>query len=129
MPSILIAEVDPSVRTLLCHVLERDGHEVVAACDADDALTQAYLLCPDLFLCDVSLAEVDGREALGPFRAAFPNVPVVAMSGAAWGGRLDLLGVAWALGADRVLAKPFTVAELLALVEELLPVAWGCAVG
>jgi CheY-like chemotaxis protein len=118
---ILIADDDEQLRGLLRLALEAAGHQVMAAPDGGLALVLASLFGPELFLCDLFMAEVDGLEAIGRFRAAFPGVPIVAMSGAAFGGQLDLLPVAKTLGAERQLAKPFSVATLLSLVEELLP--------
>jgi CheY-like chemotaxis protein len=117
---ILIADDDDGLRRLLRCYLEGKGHEVSAAGDGGLALAQAHLWPPDLFLCDLFMAEVDGVEAIRAFRAAFPDVPVVAMSGAALGGRLDLLAAVEVLGAARVLAKPFSLDELGIILDELL---------
>jgi CheY-like chemotaxis protein len=84
------------------------------------ALAQAQLSPPDLFLCDLFMAEVDGAEAIRGFRTAFPNVPIVAMSGAIPDNNRDMLPEVESLGADRVLAKPFSLAHLSKLLEELL---------
>jgi CheY-like chemotaxis protein len=117
---ILVADDDDRLRRLLCCYLERKGHEVSAASDGGLALAQAQRWPPDLFLCDIFMAGMDGVEAIRAFRAAFPVVPIVAMSGAAMGGKLDLLPAAKVLGAARVLAKPFSLDELGILLGELL---------
>jgi CheY-like chemotaxis protein len=75
---------------------------------------------PDLFLCDIFMPETDGLQTMREFRRAFPDVPIVAMSGAALGGRLDMLPIAKCLGAAAVLSKPFRMDALLALVSGLL---------
>jgi two-component system response regulator (stage 0 sporulation protein F) len=117
---ILVADDDESLRGLLRHVLEGWGHEVLAASDGALALARARLQPPDLFLCDVFMAEMDGLEAIREFRAAFPGVPIVAISGAALGGRLDMLHVAKMLGASRVLPKPFSMTDLGDILADLL---------
>jgi CheY-like chemotaxis protein len=117
---ILIADDDYRLRGLLRHFLTSKGHEVLTAPDGGLALAQAQLWSPELFLCDLFMAEVDGVEAIRGFRAAFPDVPIVAMSGAAWGGQLDMLPTAKLLGATRILAKPFSLADLSHLLDDLL---------
>jgi CheY-like chemotaxis protein len=93
---------------------------VLGACDGAMALALAHFLPPDLFLCDLCMPEVGGLEAIRQFHAAFPRIPVVAMSGAAPGGPLDRLAVASAEGAAGALNKPFRLGSLLALVDEVL---------
>ncbi len=117
---VLIADDYVVTRLLLRNVLEAEGHEVIEAADGAAALRLAAQAPVDLFLCDLFMPDVDGLEAIRRFRDSFPRVPVVALSGGAFGGSMDLLPVAAVLGADRVLRKPFVLTELQALLRELL---------
>jgi DNA-binding response OmpR family regulator len=63
---------------------------------------------------------LDGLEVIRALRRESPNVSVIAMSGGAFGGAMDLLSVARRLGAMEILRKPFTRRELLDAVGPLL---------
>jgi CheY-like chemotaxis protein len=119
---VLVADDYLITRLLLRNVLEAEGHEVIEAADGAAALRLAAQAPIDLFLCDLFMPDVDGLEAISRFRDSFPGVPVVALSGGAFGGSVDLLPVAALLGADRVLRKPFVLTELQTLLRELLAV-------
>jgi CheY-like chemotaxis protein len=121
---ILIADDDEELRRLLRHTLEKAGHDVVAVSDGLAAVRLAAQRSIDLFLCDLCMPNLDGLVTIWHFRAGFPVVPVVAMS-----ELVDRLSTASKLGAAGVLAKPFSVAKLLALVNDLLPVAWNSGSG
>jgi Response regulator receiver domain len=71
----------------------------------------------NLVLCDLFMPGGDGLETIRELRSEFPDVKVVAMSGGALGGKLNLLPAAEFLGAVAVLPKPFKVATALAAVE------------
>jgi CheY-like chemotaxis protein len=74
---------------------------------------------PDLILLDLHLPDVGGEEVLGWLRAdeRTRDIPVVVMSADATPGRRRRLLDA---GAMTYLAKPFDVAEVLALIDRLL---------
>jgi len=112
---ILIADDDNAVRKFLRTILEPEGYQVLEAGDGGLALALARLHGPDLFICDIFMPEVDGIDAINQFRAALPDVPVIALS-----GRMDVLPTARRIGAARVLAKPFKPEAVLALVQSVL---------
>ena len=75
---------------------------------------------PDLMMTDIIMPEHEGIETIGAVRKKYPEVRVIAMSG---GGRMsatDYLQTALAMGADAILAKPFSSEELEALVAKVL---------
>ena len=118
MARILIADDDPDICLLLWHFLRADHHEVEVVGDGARALARAYIQPPDLFLCDLCMPGMSGLEAIRLVRAAFPEVPVVAVSGGILGDQGE--EPARHAGAHRVLAKPFDLSALSALVGELL---------
>ena len=75
---------------------------------------------PAVVLIEILMPEKDGIECLLEIKRANPDAKVIAMSG---GGVLErdyILEVAKKLGADAVLAKPFTQQELGAVIEAAL---------
>ena len=112
MAHILVTDDDLEIRQLLCLLLRRDGHEVVEAADGAEALRALREAPFDLLLCDLVMPNKEGLETIRAARRAFPGLRIVAMSGGMRGGR-DFLKVARLLGADAVLAKPFSGQELL----------------
>ncbi len=107
MPHILVVDDDDAIRFLLRAFLEAAGHEVREAADGDEALRALADAPADLVLCDMFMPRRDGLETLRELARSHPGLPVVAMSGGARQGLLDVLPFADRLGAVDVLAKPF----------------------
>ena len=118
---IMVIDDDSDVRELVCRMLEQDGYAAIPAEGGRQALAQLSACAPDLVITDVVMPEVDGFEVLLKLRLAAPQIGVLVMSG---GGRIapDLyLETARRLGAQAVLCKPFTRAEMLDAVRQALP--------
>ena len=127
--TILVVEDDPATRTFLADNLTADGYEVLVCDCARDALRLLDAKAPDLLLLDVGLPDASGLEVLRRLRAADgvssrmdPGTPALVVTGRA--GELDRLR-GFERGADDVVAKPFSYAELRARVAALLRRAGG----
>lgn len=122
MARILLVDDDPMIRTTLPLALGEQGHEeAVAAVDGRQALRLLRQGRIDLVLTDVLMPDVDGLEVVRAVREEFPGTPVVAMSGGS--SRLpggDALRLASCLGAQAVLAKPFTEQQLRETIGKVL---------
>ena len=116
MSTILIADDDLAVRTILRAVLQREGYEVVEAANGREALEALHQARPALVMLDVEMPEMDGWEALERIRES-TDVPVMMLSAHA-GDAHTVRGLR--AGADDYVAKPFTKNELLARVDALL---------
>ncbi len=79
---ILVVEDDDTVRCTFSTVLEREGYQVSAANDGFDALLHLQREVPDVVLSDLNMPQMSGFELLSVVRRRFPNVMVVAASGA-----------------------------------------------
>jgi CheY-like chemotaxis protein len=114
--TILLVEDDDHVRSVTRRVLERSGYAVLEARRADEAMLALELRAGPihLLLTDLVMPEVGGLELAQQVRERRPEVAVLLMSGyhAEW-ARLSGPGM-------HFLAKPFTVAELLGKVREVL---------
>jgi CheY-like chemotaxis protein len=121
MASILLIDDDDSVRAVLCATLTHFGHTVTEARNGKEGLDLYPKSKADLVITDIIMPEKEGLEVVTALRSANPSVKIIAISG---GGRTrssDNLKMARLLGAARVIAKPFSAAELIAAVGELLP--------
>ena len=120
MAKILVIDDEEGVRRVIGKILVRVGHDVLEAPDGKVALSLLKEEAADLVICDLFMPEMDGVEVLRQLRRDYPNLRVVAISGGAYQGRVQLLDVAKALGAVAVLGKPFQPHQLLELVNDLL---------
>lgn len=111
---VLLADDDEALRRVVRKILERGGLEVVEASDGEEALRVLGEEAVDLLITDLIMPNREGLETIQACRQKHPGLPIVAISG---GGRIrpdDYLALAARLGADRVLAKPFSGDDLLA---------------
>jgi CheY-like chemotaxis protein len=79
---ILVVEDDATVRYTFSQVLEREGYDVATANDGFDALLHLRQEVPDVILSDLNMPQMSGFELLSVVRRRFPNIMVVAASGA-----------------------------------------------
>jgi DNA-binding response OmpR family regulator len=114
MPRILIVEDEPDLRWMYAVALRDAGYDVVEAQDGVEGLGQLSV-DPELVLLDLMMPGANGYEFLQQLRASrqHGSVPVIVVSGTAT-GRLSLRR-----GADRYLAKPFSIEALTTLVREV----------
>lgn len=118
---IVVADDDPMARLGCRAMLEGAGHRVSLAQDgavATDLIENGEI---DLLLLDVLMPRKEGLETLMDIKRRFPGIVVVMMSAGGARTEFDFLAAASKLGADRVLRKPFSQADLLALIEEVDP--------
>jgi CheY-like chemotaxis protein len=106
-------------------VLESRGHQVLLAVDGGEGLRTWRERGADLVLLDIHMPDTDGIEVLVQIRGRAPSLPVIVMSGGDQTRYLDLLGDAQLLGASAVLRKPFTLDEVVSVVDGKLGPAAG----
>jgi len=115
-PTILVADDEPTNRSLLQRRLERAGYSVVTAQDGRDAVDKTRATLPDLILLDVMMPVMDGLEACRIIKAdeATHNIPVIFLSAR---DETDVKINGLSLGANDYISKPFKAEELLARVD------------
>src|SRR3954462_236609 len=114
---ILIVEDKDSLRTMLRHALERQGHAVIEARDQAEAIKTLQETQPALVLSDLRLPEGDGFGVLRASKEIDSDVPVIVMT--AYGSIEDAV-TAMKEGALDFLAKPVDPDHLLLLVSRAL---------
>ena len=115
-PVVLVVEDHDDTRFMLRVMLETRGLEVVEAADGEEAVRAAERERPRLVLMDGSLPLLDGLSAARRIRESdgSRDVPVVMLSGRA---EPDYRVRALASGCDTFLVKPFSAAQLDAVLE------------
>jgi CheY-like chemotaxis protein len=79
---ILVVEDDQSVRSTITMMLNVKGYEAEAACDGFDALMRLKDNVPDLIVSDLNMPQMSGFELLSVVRRRYPQIKVIAASGA-----------------------------------------------
>jgi two-component system, NtrC family, response regulator AtoC len=123
-PRILIADDESSLRKVLSASLRREGFDVVAAKDGEEALQLLEAsLAPEtgepfhLLVSDVRMPGKSGLELLDEVRARFDDLPVVLLTAH---GTVDMAVQSLKQGAFDFVTKPYDRDELLAVLKKAL---------
>ena len=79
---ILIVEDEAAVRDSLALLLQSSGYHVTTAINGFDALLHFKIKVPAVVISDLNMPQMSGFEFLSVVRRRFPQVSVIAMSGA-----------------------------------------------
>ena len=117
--TIIVAEDEDALATLLQYNLEKEGYRVVLAGDGEEALIVIDEAKPDLLLLDWMLPKVSGIEVCRRIRQKQEtrNLPVLMLT--ARGEESDRIR-GLDTGADDYVIKPFSMTELLARIRAVL---------
>jgi DNA-binding NtrC family response regulator len=115
--TIVVVDAEPVVRTVIAHILERDGYRVLPFSDPQHALNVIKASAPSLVITNVYLPGMTGHEAMRMFKESCPGIPVLMVSGLP-----DSEIVQRWMSEDGFDAfpKPFSCNELSAKVRQLL---------
>lgn len=114
--SVLVVDDELLIRWSLTEALEERGHTVAEAADAASAVRAVSEgQRPDVVLLDFRLPDSADLGLLATIRRAVPQAQVIMMTAH---GTPELVAGALALGAYRVVNKPFEVHEMTDLVQQ-----------
>ena len=114
---VLVVEDTRAYAEALERTLQLEGHEVLLAGRAMEALARARAEPPDLVVLDLGLPDKDGYHVLRELRERGVEAPVLILSARS----LEADKVeGFRLGADDYVTKPFGALELLARISALL---------
>jgi DNA-binding response OmpR family regulator len=118
-PLVLVADDDDDILLLVTTRLRRDGFEVVAARDGDEALALVREQRPHVAVLDIGMPGLDGLEVLAQIRAdeELSNTRVLLLTAKAQESDVRR---GYTAGADAYVRKPFSPADLSARVRELV---------
>jgi DNA-binding response OmpR family regulator len=116
---VLIVDDEPNIVAALEFLLEKQGYQVRVAANGEEALGQLDAFRPDLVLLDVMVPKLSGYEVCQRMRAEpkWRNIKVVMLSAR---GREVEISKGMSLGADLYVTKPFSSADLVATIRDLL---------
>ena len=115
--TILVVEDDEALRELVAEWLIDAGYVVQQVEDGRRASIACRKQLPDLVITDLVMPNQEGLETIRDLRKQFPELPIVAMSGAFSG---TMLNPAKHFGASAVLTKPLDPKVLLETARRLL---------
>lgn len=114
--TLLVADNDPAVRSVLGRILEYQGYRVLYAENGEEALEALFRGGPDLAFLDIYMPRLSGLDVLYRMRAEEIGIPVIVISGRP---HATMVQDAKVLGA-RFAAKPLNFDQIVEMVGELL---------
>jgi DNA-binding response OmpR family regulator len=117
--TLLVVDDEPHLTRVVAFNLRRAGATVLTARDGEPALAVARVCRPDLVVTDFQMPGMDGCELARQLRhdPATERVPVLMLT--ARGHRVSPAELA-GTNVRQLMGKPFSAAELLAQVRDLL---------
>lgn len=119
MYTVLIADDEPDIHTLLLNFLDKKKIRVVSAFDGRETLEKIASEAPDLVLLDIMMPHVDGRDVLAKVKDQKASTGMIVLLFSARGEQSDRI-VGLELGADDYIAKPTHMGSLARKIEYLL---------
>jgi two-component system cell cycle response regulator DivK len=112
MATILIVEDNPANMKLARFLLDKAGHHVIEAGDAETGIALARNAHPDLILMDIQLPGMDGLEAARLLKSNSDthDIKIYAFTGLAMKGDREKIHDA---GCDGYITKPIGIETLL----------------
>lgn len=109
---LLVVDDEKDTVTNLEKVLTKEGYEVGAAYDGEEALQKIKNYNPDIIILDLMMPKLNGFEVLKQIREKYNDKwrPVIIVSAK---GELEDLKKGYSLEADHYLTKPFTIDDLI----------------
>jgi len=124
MARILLIDDDDLVRETIEAMLHYLNHTVVSAPDGSDVVALIRSFDPQLVITDILMPGTEGIETTQVIMRHFPDMPVIAISGAT-GLYAEYLDVATQFGARVTLQKPFSGEDLRQALETCLATGSG----
>lgn len=118
MGKIVIQETDQDILEVLYAALELEGFEVYALPDIDAGYLEIIERArPHVVALDFRMSGEDCRQCCREIKAAYPHLPVVAMS-----CNSNINEVYNRYGFDDYIPKPFDLAQLYEVLRKYIPV-------
>lgn len=116
---ILVVDDEPTIVRLMEFILARQGHEMLAAVNGEEALQKIKAHEPDLVLLDIMMPRIDGYEVARLVRAdpEMAHLPIIMLSAKAQEEDIRKGGE---VGVNEYITKPFSPEHLVQVVADYL---------
>ena len=115
--TIIVADDEEPIRSLLCNFLEGEGFATVEAANGREVLEKLAQARPDLVLMDIRMPGLDGIEVLQRMRESYSDVPAVLITAH---GTASTAIKAIQIGAYDYITKPFDLDDVLLTINRCL---------
>jgi len=120
MARILVVDDEELARFTIREILTKAGHEIDEAQNGIEAIECQMAEPFDLIVTDIIMPGKDGVEMIAELKQDDPSICILAISAGGPTGDSDFLKRAESVGADDILAKPFSEEELVEKVDQCL---------
>jgi chemosensory pili system protein ChpA (sensor histidine kinase/response regulator) len=119
LPTVMVVDDSLTVRRVTQRLLERQGYSVLLAKDGVDALRQLQDARPDVMLVDIEMPRMDGYDLTRNVRGArsTADIPIFMITSRTAEKHRSM---AFELGVNEYLGKPYQEEELLRLLKQYL---------
>jgi DNA-binding response OmpR family regulator len=115
---ILIAEDEEMMLKTMEFKLRKEGFQVIACSNGEEALEKIISEKPDIIVTDIRMPFITGLDIVRKVKVEFNlNIPIIVLSAV---GLEKTVLEAFDLGADDFITKPFSPNELIVRVRKLL---------
>jgi DNA-binding response OmpR family regulator len=115
---ILVVDDEPHLVRSLTFIMSREGYEVFAAVNGEEAVDQAIRCKPDLIFLDIMMPKKNGYEVCEAIRQMpdLKNAYIIMLSAK---GRESDREKALSVGANEFMSKPFSPLEVVSRVKNI----------
>ena len=118
--NVLVVEDDKDTVEIISRALTREGFRVTMSLNMEDAMVDFSRMNYEMVVTDIFMRGMGGIEGIQKMRALRPNVKILATSAGYSEMTPDAaLKAAGMIGADAILAKPFSLEDLRNAVKRL----------
>jgi CheY-like chemotaxis protein len=117
--SIVVADDDPDILSIVAMSLETQGYDVYKATNGREAVDLVRDHHPDLIILDMMMPVMSGYEAITELKADDTTkvIPIIGLSAKAMATDMER---ATDVGIDGYITKPFRIAQVLSVIEGYL---------
>lgn len=115
--TILIVEDDKNLLELYQAALSQEGYQVLAALNADQALSLMEDETVHLVLTDIMMPKIDGYSLVETIKLSYPQIPIIMVTAKS---EIQDKKLGFQLGIDDYMVKPIDIVELSLRVAALL---------
>ena len=118
---IIVVDDDVIMLQAIKNMVAKNGYQVFATTDAQDALDTIREEPFDLVISDIMMPYISGIELLSAIKKSNAQVPIVIISAL---DQQEVILTAFQEGAADFVKKPINLSELLVRVKRVLPLNW-----